>query len=92
MSNPIKIQIPTQIPNPNHFELSQSEFQHLETIQDNLFELLNSNHPLSLKYGSDQLMVLYIIIQRQLKEQSLPSELNNIFPILLKINVLPTLN
>ena len=92
MSNSIKIQIPNQIPNPYHFELSPTEFQHLETIQDELFRLLNSNHPLSLRYSSDQLMVLYIIIQRQLKEQSLPSELDNVFPILLKINTVPTFN
>lgn len=92
MSNKIKIQIPTSIPNPYKFTLEPEEFQHLETIQDNLFGLLNSNHPLSLRYRSDQLMVLYIIIQRQLKEQSLPSELNDVFPILLKINTLPTLN
>lgn len=88
----IKIQIPTKVPNPNHFELSQSEVDELNEIQDELFGKLNRDHKLSVRYSSDELMVLYIIIQRQLKEQSLPSELKDIFPILLKINTVPTLN
>lgn len=92
MSNSIKIQIPNQIPNPDNFELSPTEFNHLETIQDELFRKLNEEHKLSLRYNSDDLLILYIIIQRQLKEQSLPSELNNVFPILLKINTVPTFN
>lgn len=92
MSTSIKIQIPTKIPNPNHFELSQTEFQHLETIQEELFGKLNEAHNLSLRYKSDDLLVLYIIIQRQLKDKSLPSELKDILPILLKINVIPTFN
>ena len=88
----IKILIPNQIPNPDNFELSSTEFHHLETIQEELFRKLNEEHKLSLRYNSDDLLVLYIIIQRQLKELSLPSELDNIFPILLKINTVPTFN
>ena len=83
----LTIQLPTQI--PNDLEITQIELDHLNEISEQLFKELNENHPLSLRLSSDQILVLYILIQRQLPGDP---TLKDILPIITTINFNPNNN
>ena len=85
--NTITIQLPTQI--PNDLEITQIELDHLNEISEPLFKELNENHPLSLRLSSNQILVLYILIQRQLPGDP---TLEDILPIITTINFNPNNN
>ena len=62
--NKIKEAITSNTIHPSQFELTKNEFDHLNEIQDNLFDKLNDFNLTFIPSNSDTILVHYIIAKR----------------------------